>query len=367
MLMKDQELLDFLFIIGIRGSNEKTVSRKKIIPILLVFLYITSMFHYVSACLFFTAIYRSSEGVSYIIEAVNALIFWYSLMYRRKKILNTVHKIFIYRKRYQIDTDSSRFYEIFIIIIQLVMLFSYQIILSLTDVDSKDVIDFWTFNTNLPRGIWKTILLIVINIFQYITFTFPVLLSLIVSVLFHKIAEILQIYKKRLLFQLHFFNKQEIMIILRDYFNTQKNVIKLYQILNYPTFFLIAYSTNCIFTSILLLVKHYEIIILDYLNFIDVCADLTTGIFILVPYIICCSKIAENSLDIKKTVQDKLNEFSYKEKLSFPESVIKCLERIEKSEIPYMSVCGLFVISRGFILTATGAALTYGLLIINLL
>ena len=66
-------------------------------------------------------------------------------------------------------------------------------------------------------------------------------------------------------------------------------------------------------------------------------------------------------------MKNELNEFACKRKQSFPKPVIKCLRRIEKDEIDYISACDLFHLSHGFILTATGAALTYGLLIINLL
>ena len=59
-------------------------------------------------------------------------------------------------------------------------------------------------------------------------------------------------------------------------------------------------------------------------------------------------------------MKNELNKFACKRKQSFSKPVIECLRRIEKDEIVYISSCDLFHLSREFILSATGAALTYG-------
>ena len=367
MLIKEQTLLDFFLLIGIRRSQKSQISRIQFLSILIIFLYSISVTHYVFANLNYIARYRSAEGLSYIFEAGNALLMWCSLIIKRKKILHMLLKLFTYRKRYSIDKNRSRFVTILIIAVLFLFFGSYQALLCISDTNSKTVVNFWTFNSNLPEGTLKLVILTLINVFQYTCYIFPISLSLIMSVLFYNFAEILQIYKKKLQFHLRCQNKQEIMIILIDYFKIRKTISKLYHILSYPTFFVVVFSFSCFFTSTLVVLKYHEMLTSHYLNLVDVCEDILTGFFVLVPYTVFSSRITDNLFEIKQTIQNELNELACKQKQMYPEPVFECLRRIEKDEIAYISAGGLFHLSRGFILTAVGTLLTYGLLIINLL
>ena len=86
------------------------------------------------------------------------------------------------------------------------------------------------------------------------------------------------------------------MLTFDDYFKIRKTAFKLYQVLNYPTFFIVVYSINCIFIPILLIMKYQEALVSEHLSLLDVYADLTTGVIILVSHTVFSSKVTENFL-----------------------------------------------------------------------
>lgn len=276
-------------------------------------------------------------------------------------------KLFNYRSRYHpVQNSSSTFVRIFIFAMSLGIFIANQIVLFIS-VSSPHNVRYWTFDLKLTQGIGRIIILFFINVSQYISFTFPTLLTLILSIIFHKFVEMLKVYNRHLQYQLCEMNKQKIMVTTEDYFNIQKIILKLHQVLSYPTFFIMVYSSNFIFSSIFLGMKSSEIFFSDFSILLDVITGVAIGAFIMIPYTIFSSMMTEKLFEIKKTVQDKLNELLRNEKQWIPQCVLQSLKRIEKDEIEYMSACGLFHISRGFILTAVGATLTYDLLIINFL
>lgn len=84
----------------------------------------------------------------------------------------------------------------------------------------------------------------------------------------------------------------------------------------------------------------------------------------LVCFTIYSSMIPEKLTEIRLTVRKFLNKYGHNRSLS--EKNLFCLTRIESEEIVHISVCGMFYMTRYYILSASGALLTYGLLIINL-
>lgn len=365
MVIKDQSLLDILVVTGLSYSQKKR-SRMKYLSALIFFLYCITTFHFIMAYLYCAIKGKPKIGAAFLFVATNSFLVYYLLYIRRKKISSIMLKLFNYRSRYYpVENSSSTFVRIFIFAMSLAILLVNQIVLFISD-SSPHSVNYWAFDLIL-QGIGKIMILILINISQFISFSFQPFLTLILSIIFYKFTEVLNVYNRNLQHQLREMNKQKILVATEDYFNIQQTILKLHQVLNYPTFFIIVYASNFIFSSVLLGMKSGNRFFSDFSIFLDVVTGIAIGVLILIPYTIYSSMMTEKLFEIKKSVRDKLNELARNEKQWTPQCVLQSLKRIEKDEINYMSACGLFHVSRGFILTAIGAWLTYDLLIINLL
>ena len=323
------------------------------------------MLHYVSSNFLFMLKARNVLSTVYVLYAGTALLMWHSLTVRKEKILDALRELFGYRRYYNVENNASTHGKALIIVTQFVMLVSYEALVYFFTTDLNLYVKVWLFNAELPKGIWEEITFIIIIVFRYISTAFPVFVTSLISVIFYKFQEVIQIYNKILQFQLRDLNTVEIIITFENYFKIQKTVIRLHEALSFPTFLIISHSVIRIFIATLLVVKYSKI--LSYGNFIDACFECMVGILILLPYTICSSMITEKLFGIKITVRNQLNELALKQTQSFPSAVLECLIRIEKHEISKLSAWGLFELSRGFILTVAGAHLAYGLLIITLI
>lgn len=81
-------------------------------------------------------------------------------------------------------------------------------------------------------------------------------------------------------------------------------------------------------------------------------------------FTICSSMIPESITQIKRTVR-KYPSCSNNSHLISKQNLFY-LNRIENEDIVYISVCGMFNLTRSYILSAFPLVLIYGLLIINL-
>lgn len=367
MVVKYHVFLDILFITGIsRSQNNRP--RIKFLFALTIFLYCISTIHFIMATLYCAIKDKLETGVSYLFVAVDSLLIYYFLLIRRKKTSRIMMKLLQYRNLYcPVEITSSTFVKSFIVTIFLAIFVINQISLLISVSDPHATVYYWTFGFKMPEGVLKTIVLIMINISQYIAFFYQVFLTLVLCIIFCKFTEMLKAYNNYLQHQLHEMNKQKIMVTTDNYFNIQKTILKLYQVLSYPTFFIMVYSSNFIFSSLLLVMTSGKKVFSDFTIFLDFFVGFAIGTIIMIPYAIFSSMVTEKLFKIKKTVRGKLNELAHNEKQWVPQSVLQCLKRIEKDEIEHVSACGLFHISRGFIFTAIGTMLTYDLLIINYL
>ena len=367
MVVKDDVLSDISVIIGISLSQNNR-SQIKYFSFLTMFLYCISMIHFMAAYSYCAIQENFLKGASYLFLAINSQLIYYLLVIKRNKISRILLKIFDYRNQYKpVKNFSLNFVKIFIIAMFLILFVINQIANFITVSTPGASIHYWTFGTTLPQGIWKAVILIFICIMQYISFGFQISVTLVLSIIFYKFSEMLKAYNKSLQHQLHDMNKTKIMIMIDDYFSMHKIIFQLHQVLSYPTFFIVLHSSNFIFSSLFLALKTGKGLFSNYPVLLDVFDGFATGVFILIPYTICSSMITEKLFEIRKTVREKNNELASNDKLWIPHCVLQSLKRIEKDEIEYMPACGLFHVSRGFILTAIGASLTYDLLIINYL
>lgn len=152
---------------------------------------------------------------------------------------------------------------------------------------------------------------------------------------------------------------------LTDFFRIVKLLREMSQIMSVPLFFITFYSLNTIFTAIYILVIFRNT--LDYSFAADTTFNLISGFVILIMNSVTSSMIPEKLSDIKITAREKLNQHACGTTPYVRANILLCLKRIEAEELIYISVCGLFPLTKSLILSATGAILSYDLLIINVL
>ena len=148
-----------------------------------------------------------------------------------------------------------------------------------------------------------------------------------------------------------------------DYLKIANILRKTIQHLNYPLFFLVVYSFYLILKSLynLMWLKN----VLNYTIVVDNIINCTSSIVMLVMYSICSSMIPERLSEIRLTARKRINEHVFGLSPPISQDALRYLKRIENENIMYVSVCGVFHLTRSFILSAIGAILTYDLLIIN--
>ncbi|GFT02946.1 uncharacterized protein NPIL_497791 [Nephila pilipes] len=93
----------------------------------------------------------------------------------------------------------------------------------------------------------------------------------------------------------------------------------------------------------------------------DICLSAFTGVLIICLLTICGSKIPQYILEIKKTVELLISKYEINNLKRDRE--FRILRRIEKSDVIYLSACGMVHFQKSFLLSAFGAFFTYGLLI----
>ena len=83
----------------------------------------------------------------------------------------------------------------------------------------------------------------------------------------------------------------------------------------------------------------------------------------LVTYSLGSSIITIQMTEVKNTAKYYLNK--YEDDFILPRKIKFSLKRIDKQNIVNISACGMFTVTRQFILAAIGATLTYDFLINN--
>ena len=104
---------------------------------------------------------------------------------------------------------------------------------------------------------------------------------------------------------------------------------------------------------------------MPYFGFISTVIQIGWSFMLLVIYAVSSSMIPENLNEIKLTARKKINEHFFGVIPPIPENACFCLMRLEREQIIYIDVFGVFRLTKSFILPAIGGILTYDLLIIN--
>ena len=195
-----------------------------------------------------------------------------------------------------------------------------------------------------------------------LNFCFMFYFSFTASVLFYRCSQVLSNYNNVLKIELNKKSNQNLKL-LNIFFDITKVVQNLSEHIKNVSLFIVFYGLHGIFLT-LLLISSKKFHFSDYEYSITQIYFFSCNIIIIAMYTISSSLISENMMKIKRTVKEFINRYFCKRPDT--EEYLFYLKRIENEEIVHISVCGLFYLTRGFLLTALSAILTYGLLLVNL-
>lgn len=272
-------------------------------------------------------------------------------------------KLFFYRRRYYIKDKSPLSLQIILIILTLVFFTLSQTQYFTADFTTQSYAYLWTLGFELPEGLSKTSFIVFVNLTTFITHAFPVLMTFILSVILYKWAETLQFFNTVLQAHLSTGKKYRNIELFEDFFKMKNILRKMNRVMNCPLVCMIFYSLSNIFLSVYELILHKAV--LEYTIIMASTFCFISGIMMMVMYTVCSSMIPEKLFEIRLTARQIINKHVLGQSPSIVQNVLSCLGRIETEEIIYISVCGMFRLTKTFILTAIGSIFTYDLLIIS--
>lgn len=354
-------LLNLLAVIGIRTDPIKPLV--KISATLCVgFYFASSIYCAVTALKIFLSSHRTIAA-SLLLLIINSTAIWCAWYAKRNKFSILIQKLYKFRYLYNAQNNSSTFIQITLIILVSLLLTLSQMKYFFLEQASIDILKFWSIGFEISEGTFRLCFIVFVNVLNFVTLTFPMLLTFILSTILYKYAEILHFYNMSLKSQLHDINKYKIVEILEDFLKLTKLLHKMNKIMNYPLFFIVLYSLLDIFVALHYLTSFKAI--LNYSIIAQILICFLSGMTMLVMYSVCSSMVQEKQSEIRSTAREKINEHVFGLTLSIPQNVLLCLRRIETETTIYISVCDMFRLSKSFILSAIGAIFTYDLLIIS--
>lgn len=301
------------------------------------------------------------EGVSYILLPINCALMWYFSYSKRKEFSRLLLQIYSYRKRYLISNRRCYImpFTIIILLSPYVTAVVFHIMLNL----ETEILNFWTFGFEIENIFWKRFILFIASV-AYLVFCidFPFYLTFAFNILFYRCSEVLTSYNIVLHNQLQE-NVNGNIDVLKEFFDIMKVVKKLNDSVTKVSLLIIFYGLEGIFCALLTVsFKESPKIHVGYIIIAIYYSTLSAMMF--VSYTLCSTMIPLRLMRIKNDVKEFLNKYGYDNYEN--RQCMYYLKRIENEEIVYVSVCGLFHLTRNVLLTALGAVLTYGLLITNL-
>lgn len=201
MVVSDKMLFNLLAFIGVFNDHSK-IHIKFFVILLILFYYVSAIYRVIFTIPFIA--YKPVEQVGNLFLYILPMLVWFLLFIRRKKIHAVIHKVYVYRRKYTIaEKSSTLFQKISIIFLSLIIFIVYQL---LYHFENKFILEFflklWALGMKLPNKNLKFAFVILMNLVNFIVTTFPVLMTVIISVMLHKFGETLNLYKKSLKFHL---------------------------------------------------------------------------------------------------------------------------------------------------------------------
>lgn len=358
-MVSDKILLYLLSIIRVYNSQNKQ-SIKNFSVIIIVFYYVSIIYYLAVDCRHIVSYFQTS--CTYLILHFLSILVWYVLFIRRKRLPTIIQEMYRYRKRYNVRNNASKRIQNIALFLTLIIFVLSQLLHHFEDKSKNIFLDIHTFGITVSKGNLKIIIVIFINLAFFIAYAFPVFVTFILSVVLYKWGETIQFYNKSLQRHLRAGMKHVNMNLFADFINMTKLLREMNHILNYPLLCIILYSLYGILVSL------YELLMWNDVSFsmlTNMCIKTGLSILMLLMYSICSSTIPESLHEIRTTVREKINDQVFGLSNYIPQNVLLCLNRMETETTVIITVCGVFRLTKSFILSAIGSVLTYDFLIIN--
>ena len=361
-IKEDKLLWHILTIIGIRISGYCLKPHENFLSLSFKLLSLFFMLHWFLAAVYNVLRHTLIAGCVYFLMPIQIILLWYFLNAEKETTLRITQKLYTYRNKYMLENKKGYFF--YVIIITMIL---FPVIITLVSIilNKNEDIDFLIFGYKIHGHIFVQILRFYANLIYYSCSTFIAFFTFYLSFIFYRWGEVLKVYNNILKGYLKKNNINQNTDFLKDYFEIVKLLQKLSKVLAYPSFIVIFYSLEMI------LILLYDVLVRKILTAQSLQSyyirrgiyNGISGFLMLVIYSLSSSMIPEQMAEIQNTAKCYLNK--YTNYLILPREVIFYLKRIEKQSLVYISACGMFTLTRQFILTAIGATLTYDLLIIN--
>ncbi|GFT11318.1 uncharacterized protein TNCV_1144141 [Trichonephila clavipes] len=284
------------------------------------------------------------------------------MQFRKKNIRILV--LFLYSDYGSANIARNKIWE-YLLVFLLVLNFTSPLLLAVLYVyltrDEKGVTEFWTLGYEFQE---KRFGMIINFIGEYSYFAvyveYPCLCTLSVCVLVHRYGLLLLQFDEGLRkMEFSMFSTKCFRIVNR-YTEIEKKILLLKDTLSAPMFIMLLGSFFNIYTALSNTLQE-EVPSYDW---IELGSNASTGTIIIFSLTFCCSRIPENMLKIKTSLGLLIDKHQFKYRNGNEE--LKCLKRIEKKDVIYMSAGDVVDFRISFLLTAFGSLLTYSILIVNL-
>lgn len=290
-------------------------------------------------------------------------LMWYFAYSKRKSISNVISEVYRRSKRY--NNSKAPLKHVLVLLTLTILICPFFLCLVIGIIENLETVDVsgWLLGYNIQDKIWKRIILLSAFLAIFIFDSgFSYFLTISICVIFYRCSKLISSYNRSLQNELrtkfiiniaHFSEFFQFVKILRDLNKTFQHLSFLIIIYNMQKLFIVLlHSTQGdIYNASL-----FGILLLLYSG---ICS-----IIMIVALTICSSLIPESLIEIKTVVRDYINDPNYTYTIS--KRNLFYLNRLECEDIVHISACGMFQLTRGFILSALGLMITYGLLFINI-
>ena len=361
MVEAEHLLWTILTLNGLNFFNYRIGPVKKCLRVFYMIGFSISLLYFTALELYFIKRNINKESIANSLLVIYSGIMWFLSYSNKKDISYVTLQIYKQRQHYK-NPNKTVAYMVIAFIISMLLLFGASCILKLTlDFENFDVSQF-TYGFEIQNDIWKRVFILYFEFANFAFFTaFPLYLTLFICVLFYRCSEVLKGYNINLRTQLRR-NVTEILPKCIMFFYMVKLLRKLTKSFRNLSFFVILYNLHQIISIIISIdpvaMSEMKVIHIIHVGYYGTCSIVMIAVFTM-----SSSKIPENFVEIKTTVRYFISTYSFKRFI--PKQTLFHLKRIENEDTVYITVCDMFHVTRGYILSSLGLMLTYGLLIIN--
>ncbi|GFQ99631.1 uncharacterized protein TNCT_200321 [Trichonephila clavata] len=221
-------------------------------------------------------------------------------------------------------------------------------------------LDFWTFSYGIPYDTFEIPISFNGGYTYYrICIETPLLITFSICLLLHHYGLLLLQFNNTLKSVDMSRVPSRCLEISNTYNRMEEKLRVLIEILSAPLFIILLISFVNLYTALVFYLQ------VDVPSFLlpEIYISASAGAAIICSLTLCCSKIPKYILEIKATARVLINKSVSKDLKS--EKEIHLLRGIEKSDVLYLSACGMVEFQKSLLLSSFGTFFTYALLIEN--